>query len=91
MVLVREREVSVLRPKAEGDRRARKELDRLLDFADDLRDFSKRIKSIRISCPAFKALFRGQLPGELRKAGQHLIFFPQGTFNGAEGKGGLSL
>ena len=40
---------------------------------------------VRNSCTAFKALSPGQLPGELRKAGQHLIFFPQGTFNGAEG------
>jgi hypothetical protein len=41
-----EREIADLRPRAETDRRARKELDRLRDFADDLREFSKRIKAI---------------------------------------------
>lgn len=41
-----DREIADLRPRAETDRRARKELDRLRDFADDLREFSKRIKAI---------------------------------------------
>jgi hypothetical protein len=41
-----EREISDLRGRAERDRRARKELDSLLDFADDLREFSTRIKTI---------------------------------------------
>jgi len=31
---------------ADKDRRARKQLDRVLDFADDLREFSNRIKVI---------------------------------------------
>jgi hypothetical protein len=35
-----------LKPKAQSDRRARKEMERLLDFADDLREFSRRLKAI---------------------------------------------
>jgi len=35
-----------LKSKVEKDRRTRKELDRLLDFADDLREFSMWIRSI---------------------------------------------
>jgi hypothetical protein len=41
-----ERGISDLRARAESDRRARKELDRQLDFADDLREFSNRLKAI---------------------------------------------
>lgn len=41
-----EREITDLRVRAESDRRARNELDQLLDFRDDLTDFSKRLKEI---------------------------------------------
>jgi hypothetical protein len=41
-----ERQIVDLRPRAESDRRVRKELDQLLDFRDDLGDFSNRLKEI---------------------------------------------
>ena len=41
-----ERGIADLRARAESDRRARKKLDRQLDFADDLREFSNRLNAI---------------------------------------------
>ncbi len=41
-----ERQIADLRVKAEADKRARKELDHLFDFRDDLNDFSKRLQEI---------------------------------------------
>lgn len=41
-----EQQSADLKPKAQSDRRARKEMERLLDFADDLREFSRRLKAI---------------------------------------------
>lgn len=41
-----ERQITDLKSKADKDRRARKELDQQRDLADDLREFSKRLKAI---------------------------------------------
>jgi hypothetical protein len=41
-----QREVADLKARAEKDRRARKESDHLLEFADDLHEFSKRLQDI---------------------------------------------
>jgi hypothetical protein len=41
-----EREITDLRVRTESDRQARRKLDQLLDFRDDLNDFSKRLKEI---------------------------------------------
>jgi hypothetical protein len=41
-----EQQSADLKPKAQPDRRVRKEMERLLDLADDLREFSRRIKAI---------------------------------------------
>lgn len=41
-----EQQITDLKGRAERDRRLRKELDRLRDFADDLREFSRRLKAI---------------------------------------------
>lgn len=41
-----EQQIADLKSKAEKDRRVRKEMDHLLEYADDLREFSRRLKAI---------------------------------------------